>query len=307
MNLTATNKVLIQGISELSEHNYLAQMQAYGTNLAAIVTPGQGGTTLGGVPVFDLVEQAVTAIHNIDITLIFSPAHAVLDAALEAIDGGIRQIIIITGGIPPLDIVRLLRKARATATIVIGPGSLGMFMSDRLLLGIQNPHFFSPGGVAIVSCSSGLTHEIALTLTQAGLGVSLSLDLGRDNILGTDFYQCLEFLQADPGTEVILLLDHSNSGNNNLCLDSRREIDKPIIAYVAGHLLPGEKQVPEIGSLIASQFASTVATTSNAKLKINNLKQAKIPVADYPQQIPDLIKKALLLRKAGTIKPTTAG
>jgi len=296
MNLATTNKILIQGISE-SEHHYLTEMQGYGTNLAAIVTPGQGGTTLRGVPVFDLVEQAVAAIHNIDITLIFSPAHGVLDAALEAIDGGIRQIIVITGGIPPLDTVRLLRKARATATIVIGPGSTGMIMPGKLLLGIQNPHFFSPGGVAIVSCSSGLTYEVALTLTQSGLGISLNLNLGRDNILGTDFYQCLEFLQADLGTEAILLLDHSNSGNNNLYLDSRLEIDKPIVAYVAGYLLPGEKQVPEIGSVIASQFASTVATTSNAKMKINNLKKSKIPVADYPQQIPDLIKKAISLHK----------
>lgn len=293
MNLTATSKVLIQGISELSEHNYLTQMQAYGTNLAAIVMPGQGGTTLGEVPVFDLVEQAVSAIHDIDTTLIFSPAYDVLDAVLEVIDGGIRQVIIITDGIPPLDIVRLLRKARATATTVIGPGSAGIIMPGKLLLGIQNPHFYTPGGVAIVSCSSSLTYEVAVALTKAGLGQSISLNLGSDAILGTDFYQCLDFLKADPHTEAILLLDHGNSGNSNLCLDSSREVGKPLVAYVAGHLLAAEKQVPEIGSVIASQFASTVATTSNAKIKISNLKKAKIPVADYPQQIPDLIKKAI--------------
>ncbi len=302
MNLSTTSKVLIQGISELSEYNYLVPMQAYGTNLAAIVSPGQGGTSLEGVPVFDLVEQAVAAIHDLETTLIFSPAHEVLDAALEAIDGGIRQIIIITGGIPPLDIVRLLRKSRATATTVIGPGSPGMIIPGKLLLGVQNPHFFSPGGVAIVSCSSSLTYEVATILTKAGLGVSLGLDPGRDNILGTDFYQCLEFLKADPNTKVILLLDHSNSGNSNLCLDSSREVGKPIVAYVAGHLLPREKQVPEIGSLIASQFASTVATTSNARIKINNLKKAKIPVADYPQQIPDLIKKVISGKKITQIQ-----
>ena len=293
MKLTATSKVLIQGISELSECDYLTQMEAYGTNLAAIVTPGQGGTSLGNIPVFDLVDQAVSAIHDIDITLIFSPAYEVLDAVLEAIDGGFRQIIIITADIPPLDTVRLLRKARATSTTVIGPGSTGLVIPGQLLCGTQNPYFYSPGGVAIVSCSSSLTYEVAAVLAKAGLGQSIIINLGSDNILGTDFYQVLEFLKADTGTEAILLLDHSNSGNTNLCLDSSRDLGKPIVAYVAGHLLPLEQQVPETGSMIASQFASTIATTSNAKIKINNLKQSKIPVAESLQQIPVLIKKAM--------------
>jgi len=293
MNLTINSQVLVQGIFDVLGEKYLAQMQDYGTTIAGIVSVGNGKTTWGNIPVFDLVEQATAALEDISTTLIFNPPCSVLDAVLEAIDGGIRQVIIITGDIPPLDTVRLLRKARATATTVIGPGSAGIIIPGQLLLGNQEPGFYSPGSIALVSCSSSLTVEVAMALTKAGLGQSVSINLGSDAILGTDFSQCLEFLSKDPRTEAIVLLDHGNSGNSNFYLDSGLAVGKPLVAYVAGHLLPKETQVPETGSVIASQFASTVVTTSNAKVKINALKKLKIPVADYPSQIPDLIKKAI--------------
>jgi len=302
MKLISTGQVLVQGTSEILTGKHLPQVQACGTDIAAIVIVGQGGSTWAGaqgdVPIFDLVEQATEVMPEIETTLIFNPAYAVLDAALEAIDGGLRRLIVITGGIPPLDIVRLLRKAKATGTTVLGPGSKGILIPNGVLLGIQEPHFFSPGGVAIVSCYSSLAAEVATRLTKAGLGQSVSINLGSDTILGTDFHRCLEFLKDDPQTEAIALLDYGNSGHSNLCLDSKLlgkylNLGKPLVAYVAGHLLPREKPIPEIGSVIASQFASTVTTTSNAKLKINALKKAKILIADYPHQIPDLIKKAM--------------
>ena len=140
MNLTPESKVLVQGITESPASTRAAlMMKAYGTNVVAGVSPGRGGLEVEGIPVFDLVEQAVAAVGHVDTAVIFVDAYSVLDAALEAIAAGIRQIAIVTGGVPPLDIVQLVRKAEATETLVIGPNSPGIIVPDKLLLRLITP------------------------------------------------------------------------------------------------------------------------------------------------------------------------
>ncbi len=169
MNFTQDSKVLVQGIANPLGSTYAPLMKAYGTNVVAGVSPGYGGRVLNGVPVFDLVETAIsTTGGTIDTTVIFAQPYAALDAALEAIAAGIRQIILISAGIPPLDMVNLLRHAEATETLVIGPNSPGVIIPGQLLLGIHPAEFYSPGSVGLISRSGTLTHEIALELTKAG-------------------------------------------------------------------------------------------------------------------------------------------
>ncbi len=171
MNLTPESKVLVQGITESPASTRAAlMMKAYGTNVVAGVSPGRGGLEVEGIPIFDLVEQAVAAVGHVDTAVILVDAYSVLDAALEAIAGGIRQIAIVTGGVPPLDMVHLVRKAEATETLVIGPNSPGIIVPDKLLLGTHPKEFYTPGPVGVISRSSTLTYEVALETDGGWVG-----------------------------------------------------------------------------------------------------------------------------------------
>ena len=147
MNFTLDGKVLIQGITEPLGAIYAAKMKDYGTNVVAGVSPGYGGQTVYDIPVFDLVEPALSAVGAIDTTIIFVSPYLALDAAKEAIAAGIRQIILISGGIPPLDMVHLLRIAEQTQTTILGPNSLGIIVPGKWLLGTHPEEFYTPGAV----------------------------------------------------------------------------------------------------------------------------------------------------------------
>jgi succinyl-CoA synthetase alpha subunit len=295
MNLTFDNTVLIQGISEPLGSLYTPLMQAYGTKILAGVSPGCGGFTLYGIPVFDLVETAVAKVGEIDTTVIFSHPYAALDAALEAIAAGVRQIVLVTDGMPPLDMVQLLRKAEAAETLVLGPNSPGIIIPGHLSLGIHPMEFYSPGPVGLISRSGSLTYEIARELTLAGLGQSMGVCIGGDTIVGSSFPQWLEILDEDDQTEVIVLVGEIGGDSEEAAAHYIAEaIDKPVIAYIAGHTAPKGRRIGHAGAIIASQI-SLGTETGTAASKINAFEQAKIPVAHYPSQIPTLVKKALRL------------
>ena len=204
MNFSPESKVLIQGISEPLGSIYAPLMQAYGTQILAGTHPGQGGESLHGIPVFDLVESAVSQLGPIDTSIIFTRPYAVLDAALEAIAANIRQIVLVTEGVPPLDMVALLRKAEATETLVLGSNSPGIIVPGQVSLGTHPPDFYTAGAVGLISRSGTLTYEIALELTQAGLGQSIGVSIGGDAIVGSSFPQWLQILDEDEATEVIV-------------------------------------------------------------------------------------------------------
>ena len=207
MNLKPDSKVLIQGFSELISTTHIDQMKSYyGTNLVAGVDPGHGSTIAYNLPVFDLVEEVVANFGKIDTTIIGVHPYEVLDAALEAIAANISQIIIISAGVPPLDMVTLLRKTENQEILVVGPNSPGIIVPGKILLGIQPSEFYTPGNVGIVSRSSTLTYEVAWELTKAGLGQSISVSIGSDAIVGSSFSQWLQLLDEDENTEAIVLV-----------------------------------------------------------------------------------------------------
>ena len=290
MNLTPNSKVLIQGITEPLSSTYAAQMKAYGTNIVAGVSPGQSGQMVHNVPVFDLVEEALSVVGPVDTTMIFVPPYQALDAALEAVVAGIQQLVVISAGVPPLDMVHLLRKVEATETLVVGPNSAGIIVPGKILLGTHASEFYTPGPVGILS-SSTLTYEIALELTKSGVGQSISVSIGSDAITGSSFLQWLQILDEDESTQVIVLVGEPGNKNEEAAARYIAEaIDKPVIAYVAGRYAVGKH----------SDHASTLATVvgkradiDTAQSKIAAFKEANIPIAELPSQIPELVKNAL--------------
>lgn len=298
MNLTSESKVLIQGITQSPSSAQAAlMMKAYGTKVIAGISPGQGGQNLEDIPIFDLVEQALAVVGPVDTTVIFVPPYAVLDSALEAISAGIRQIVIVTTGVPPLDMVRLVRKAEATETLVVGPNCSGIIIPNQLLLGIHPQEFYTPGSIGIISRSNTLTYEVAWELTKAGLGQSLSVSIGTDLIIGSSYQQWLQFLDEDKQTELIVLIGETGGGSEEAAASYIIEaIDKPVIAYIAGRYAPKGQPLGHAGMLISSRATtqtSQLIKTGNVDSKISTFKAAKIPVAERPSQIPELVKKSL--------------
>lgn len=294
MNLTPDSKVLVQGITQSLGSYYTARMKAYGTNVVAGVSAGHGGQELHGVPVFDLVEQALSKTGPVEATIIFVESYSALDASLEAIDAGIPQIILVTGGIPPLDMVRLLRKTQASETLIVGPNSSGIIVPGKVLLGTQESEFYRPGSVGLISRAGTLTYEVALALTQAGLGQSIGVNLGSDAIVGSSFRQWLEILARDESTKAIVLVDQTGGSSEEETAQYIAEaIDKPVVVYVAGRYTPVDKQVSNAGATIAAQLSGPITNDSTAQHKVAAFKKAKVPVAERPSQIPELVRKAL--------------
>lgn len=292
MNLTPNSKVIIQGFCEFISPTQIAQMKAYGTNLIAGVNPGCGGNTLYDLPIFDLVEEATDQYGIIDTTILNVYPYEVLDAALEAIASGIRQIVIISPGVPPLDMVQLLRTAEATETLVIGPNSPGIIVPGKILLGTQPSEFYTPGSVAILSRSTTLTYEIARELTQAGIGQSISVSIGSDAIVGSSFMQWLQILDEDEATEAIVLVGQPGGGSEEAAARYIAEvIDTPVIGYIAGKEAPRGKHWRQTGTLAA--VIGRDSDFGTAKNKLAAFTEADIPIAERPSQIPELLKKII--------------
>lgn len=294
MNLTPESKVLVQGITQPQGSYHATRMKAYGTNIVAGVSAGHGGKNVHGIPVFDLVEQAHHELGPFDATVIFVESYWALDAALEAIEAGIPQMVLVTGGIPPLDMVKLLRKAEVTGTMIVGPSSSGIIVPGKFFLGTQETGFYTPGSVGLITHAGSLTYEVALTLTQAKIGQSIAVNLGTDAIVGSSFSQWLKVLAKDKNTEAIVLVDQSGGGNEEETVDYiSKSINKPVVAYVAGCYTPIDKQIGNVSAIIAAQLSGPVTKATTAQHKVEVFKEAKIPIADRPSQIPGLLKKAL--------------
>lgn len=291
-SFTRSNQVLIQGITEPLGLIYTQLIQAYGTNVVAGISPGGGGQRLQNVPVFDLVETAIATVGTIDTSIIFTAPCAVLDAALEAIAANIRQLILVTAGIPALDMVTLLQKAAATQTLILGCNSPGIIVPGEVLLGTHSSEFYTPGSVGLISRSGCLAAEIALELTEAGLGQSISVSIGNDAIVGSSFPQWLQYLNEDAATEVIVLAGEVGGDAEEEAAHYIAEaINKPVIAYVAGRTAP-QTSWGRAGAKITAQlqFLSNAGTAAS---KISAFERYNIPVADRPSQIPILVEQAL--------------
>ncbi len=227
INLNFDAHILIQGIVQPQALESLVEMRSYGMNVLAGISAGAGNQTLQGVEVFDLVEQAIATHPEIDTTIIFDPALAVLDAAFEAISAGISRIIIVTKGVPPLDMIELLRCTLDSSVWVLGSGSAGLIAPSKILLGTLDATMFTPGKVGIISRSHSLIYEVVELLNNYQIGQSLIVHLGSDPIRGSHSSRWLSVF--DDNTEQILLL-----GGISIDQDLRQAADlikQPVISY----------------------------------------------------------------------------
>ncbi len=286
--VNGSTRVLVQGITGREGSFHTEAMIRYGTKVVAGVTPGKGGTTIHGVPVYDSVEEAVRSHPEINASIVFVPARFAADAVYEAVDAGIGLIVVITEGIPIHEGIRLIRYARMRGTRVIGPNTPGVITPGECKLGIMPGHIFSRGRIGIVSRSGTLTYEVAMQLTSAGLGQSTCIGVGGDPVVGTDFIEALELFRQDPGTEAVVLIGEIGGDAEERV--ARHVVEtgypKPIVAYVAGRTAPPGKRMGHAGAIISMGVG-------DAESKIRAFSSSGIRVASTPFEIPALVRDAL--------------
>jgi succinyl-CoA synthetase alpha subunit len=277
-------RLLVQGITGREGAFHTQQMIEYGTRVVGGVTPGKGGTTtLGDVPVFDTVEQAVKQT-GANVSVIFVPAPFAADAILEATAAGIPLVVCITEGIPVLDMMRVYSIVKESSTRLIGPNCPGLITPGEAKVGIIPGYICKPGNVGIVSRSGTLTYEVIYALTEAGMGQSTAVGIGGDPINGTNFVDCLRLFQDDPHTEKIVMLGEIGGNEEERAATFIKEqITKPVAAYIAGRTAPEGKRMGHAGAIISGG-----AGTADGKIKA--LEEAGAKVAKIPTQIPGLLK-----------------
>jgi succinyl-CoA synthetase alpha subunit len=276
-------KVIVQGITGGMGKTHTALMKAYGTNIVAGVTPGKGGMDVDGIPVYDSVAEAVEKT-GANCSVIFVPPYLCLDAALEAIDAGVPLISVITEGLPPIDAVKLHAAAEAKGTLVNGPNCPGIITPGECLIGIHPGSIYSKGRIGLISRSGTLTYEIGLGLKQAGIGLSTAVGIGGDPIIGIDQITSLKLFEADPETDIIILVGEiGGSAEEEAAEFIKDNIKKPVIGYIAGRTAPPGKRMGHAGAIISGNKGT-------AESKTTAFEKAGVQVAKTPSEIVDLVK-----------------
>jgi succinyl-CoA synthetase alpha subunit len=282
-------KVLVQGITGREGEFHTKLMLEYGTKIVAGVTPGKGGQNVHGVPVFDSVREAVDAVGPIDVSIVFVPAPFAADAILEALDAGIKGVVIITEGIPVQDMLKVARAFEIAGDDrwFIGPNCPGVITPGECKVGIMPSQVFSPGRIGVVSRSGTLTYEVVAELTRAGFGQSTCVGIGGDPIIGLNFVEILRRFNDDPQTDAVVLIGEiGGTDEEEAAAFIASEMRKPVVAFVAGKTAPEGKRMGHAGAIIMGRMGT-------AQSKIEAFQKAGVPVADLPAQIPELLKQVL--------------
>jgi succinyl-CoA synthetase alpha subunit len=289
-------RVLVQGITGREAATFTRSMLEYGTPVLAGVTPGKGGHSVHGVPVYDTVKQALIKHPEINTAITSVPPLAALDAVMEAIDAGIGLINVFTERIPRRDACKLVEYSCMRGARVIGPNSLGMCAPGKVKLGaIGGPSkefqkAYLPGKVAILSRSGGMMTETASLLALHGIGISTAINIGGDPIIGSTFVELLPLLAEDPATVLIILFCEPGTSSEEQLSDWVKEVgySKPIIAFVAGRFVD---TMP--GMRFGHAAVIVEGNTGSARGKIEAMCNAGIYVAETHEQIATLAKELL--------------
>ena len=277
-------RVVVQGITGSEGTFHTRQMIAYGTRVVAGVTPGKGGQTHEGVPVFNTVAQAV-AETGANAAAIFVPPAFATDAILESIDAAVALIVTITEGIPTLDMVKVKAALDTAGTRMIGPNCPGVITPGHCKIGIMPGEIHKPGTVGVISRSGTLTYEAVAQLTALDLGQSTCIGIGGDPIPGSSFVDLLALFQEDPGTEAVVVIGEiGGTAEEEAAAFIQANMNKPVAAFIAGQTAPPGKRMGHAGAIIAGGKGT-------AAEKIQALEAAGIAVARSPAEIATTLKQ----------------
>ena len=289
-----STKAVVWGITGTQGKFHTRLMLEYGTKIVAGVTPGKAGESVEGVPVYDTGKEALQQ-HEANASIIFVPAPFATDATLEAMENGLKTVVIITEHVPVKDAIQVMAKAKDNGVTIIGPNTPGIITPETCKLGIMPAHIFKKGIVGIASRSGTLTYEIASGLTALGLGQSTCIGLGGDPIVGLSFVDVLKMFEKDEQTKAVALIGEIGGNAEELAAEYIREVDypKPVVAFVAGRTAPPGKRMGHAGAIIMGKAGT-------AKSKIEAFQTVGVDVAERPRDVAKLLAEHL--QKKG-IKP----
>jgi succinyl-CoA synthetase alpha subunit len=280
-------KVLVQGITGSAGSFHAKQMLEYGTTVAGGVTPGKGGQTFEGrVPVFDTVAEAKEKT-GANASVIYVPARFCADAILEALDAEIELIVVITEGIPVMDMVAVRRVLDGSSSRMIGPNCPGIITPEACKIGIMPGHIHAKGPIGVVSRSGTLTYEAVGQLSTLGIGQSTCVGIGGDPVNGTNFIDVLEAFNADDATEGVIMIGEIGGTAEEEAADYiRREMKKPVAGFIAGTTAPPGKRMGHAGAIISGGKGT-------ASEKIEALRGAGVEIAPTPAELAVTLKAAM--------------
>jgi len=277
------SKIIIQGITGGAGSFHTKRMLEYGTKIVAGTSPGKGGETVEGVPVYDTVKECVEN-HNADVSVIFLPARFVMDAAIEAIHAGIRLVVVIPEHIPIHDMMMVRKEAQRYGARVLGGNTAGIISPGEANLGIMPDIAFSPGRVGTVSRSGSLTYYVADTLTRTGYGETTCVGLGGDPVLGSTFNEILELFEQDEMTKAVVLVGEIGGVYEELAGETISKMKKPVIAMVGGLTAPAGKRMGHAGAIVEGELGT-------AQSKVKALEESRAHIARMFWDIPRILEK----------------
>jgi succinyl-CoA synthetase alpha subunit len=289
--------VIVQGITGRDGSFHAQQMKKYGTKVVGGVTPGKGGSKVAGIPVFNTMAEAV-AKTKANTSVIYVPPAFAVDAIFEAVAAGIKLVVCVTEGVPANDMMKAVPFVREHGARLIGPNCPGLISPDQSKVGILPGTIVKKGNIGVVSRSGTLTYEAIWALTLEGLGQTTCVGIGGDQVIGTNFIDCLGAFEADKATRGIVMIGEiGGSDEEEAAAFIKKNVTKPVVAFIAGQTAPPGKRMGHAGAIVSGG-------SGTAEGKIAALNKAGIPVAGSPTELPALMKAALDKAKAKPARKT---